>query len=116
MINRFLPYALIIDGREYAARTDFGVAIDALIALADEDLSYDEKAISVLQIIYPGYREIENITEAIVQAYWFLDGGDFIKSAHSFSASAMSCSICGSSMPEYNTDRFHFVFCSSMSC
>jgi len=82
MINRFLPYALIIDGREYAARTDFGVAIDALIALADEDLSYDEKAISVLQIIYPGYREIENITEAIVQAYWFLDGGDFIKSAH----------------------------------
>lgn len=73
-----LPTTLTVDSREYKIKSDFRIALLIFEAMEDSELNDFEKSIVVLKCLY---EEIpENKTEALKQAYWFLDGGDMPKS------------------------------------
>ena len=74
----FLPKTLSVDGREYAIRTDFRVALKIFEACNDSLLPPAAMARTVVNCLY---KEIpENALEAYTKAMWFLDGGDMPKS------------------------------------
>ena len=71
-----LPQALEIAGKSYKIRSDFRAELDIIAALNDPALSNQEKAIVLLQILYPDWEEITDYQEAIRQAMLFIGGGE----------------------------------------
>lgn len=68
-----LPAGLEIDGKNYAIRTDFRVALTILQAFNDTELNDQEK---MTVMLYSLYEELpENMEEATKKAVWFIDGG-----------------------------------------
>ena len=73
----FLPKTLEVDGREYAIRTDFRVALKIFEACNDSALNPFMRPYAVVNCLY---KEIpENRQKAYERALWFLDGGDMPK-------------------------------------
>lgn len=71
-----LPQALEIAGKSYKIRSDFRAALDIIAALGDPALSNQEKAMVLLQILYPDWEKITDYEEAIRQAMLFIGGGE----------------------------------------
>ena len=57
-------------------RTDYRVVLDIITALNDSELSEFEKAFVTVQILYENWEEIEDLEEAMKQAYWFINVGE----------------------------------------
>ena len=73
----FLPKTLEVDGREYAIRTDFRVALKIFEACNDSALNPFMRPYAVVNCLY---KEIpENRQKAYERALWFLDGGNKVK-------------------------------------
>lgn len=72
-----LPRSIELGGQEYGIRTDFRVILDILRAMADPELSSEEKAEVVLRILFWNPEEIpgEYAQEAIDKAMAFIDCG-----------------------------------------
>lgn len=72
-----LPKSLDVCGVTYDIRSDFRAVLDCCAALSDVDLTDDEKAIVVLDIMYPSFEEMppEHYEEAIKQCFWFINCG-----------------------------------------
>lgn len=76
MIGR-LPVKLNINGVDRAIRSDFRVALLIFQAYNDPDLQQHEKTTVMLDCLYEDFKDMSenDLSEAIQQALWFLDGG-----------------------------------------
>ena len=72
-----LPKALTVNGEEYTIRTDYRVALTIFEAYNDPDLSQTDKAFVCLNCLYETVPP--DISAALEQAAWFLDGGAKVK-------------------------------------
>ena len=72
-----LPKALTVNGEEYTIRTDYRVALTIFEAYNDPDLSQADKAFVCLNCLYETMPP--DISAALEQAAWFLDGGAKVK-------------------------------------
>lgn len=73
-----LPVSLEVDGKDYAIRADFRVILLVFQALADPELTEQEKAAVILQSLY---KELpEDLQGALEKAVWFMDGGQNFRS------------------------------------
>lgn len=73
-----LPKSLNVNGKDYAIRSDYRVALLIFRAFEDNELNGYEKLAVCLECLY---EEIPPDTEeAYKKASWFLDGGDMPKS------------------------------------
>lgn len=73
-----LPKSLEVCGVSYAIRSDFRAVLDICIALSDVNLTAEDKAIVLLDILYLDYAEMPpaHYQEAIEQGLWFIECGD----------------------------------------
>lgn len=73
-----LPTSLEVCGTSYAIRSDFRAVLDICIALSDINLSAEDKAIALLDILYPDFSEMPHSAyeEAIKQGLWFIGCGE----------------------------------------
>lgn len=68
-----LPKTIEIDCKEYKIRTDYRIALTIFEAFEDSELSDQDKAKVMLNLLY---EEIPiNVEKAMAKAIWFLDGG-----------------------------------------
>ena len=76
-MNYYLPKSLTVDGVDYEIRTDYRVILDIMEALADPELTDEDKAEVAFEVLYPDYEKIppQAKFEAIERAYWFINGG-----------------------------------------
>lgn len=72
-----LPETIELGGEEYEIRTDFRVILDILKAMADPELSDQEKSQVMLEILYwdPEEIPIEYLNEALEKGKEFIDCG-----------------------------------------
>ena len=77
-----LPTSLEIQGREYEIRADYRAVLDICIALADPELTEQQKGEVILKIFYPAFESIplDGLQEALEKCFWFINGGDDQKS------------------------------------
>lgn len=73
---KWLPTSLEVNGTEYPIRSDYRPCLEIFEAMADQELSTEEKWLVALQILYEDDIPPEHYEEAIMQALWFLNGGD----------------------------------------
>jgi hypothetical protein len=73
-----LPTSVTVNGTEYEIRSDYRKVLEICAALADPELSDQEKGIAALVIFYPEFDEMppESYQEAIGRLFWFLNCGD----------------------------------------
>ncbi|MEM5767594.1 MAG: Gp15 family bacteriophage protein [Bacillota bacterium] len=86
-----MPTSVEIGGVKYEIRSDYRAALDIFAALADPELTEQDKAVAMLTVFYPafdGYTEEqdgepvvvtmppEHYEEATRRCAWFLDCGD----------------------------------------
>lgn len=74
MIGR-LPTTLQISGEDHKIRTDYRDCLIILQAFADVDLTQEEKAQVLLDILYVDTLKEEELQEAYDKAVWFLNCG-----------------------------------------
>lgn len=76
-MNYDLPKTVNIAGSDYAIRWEYRDILTILTALADPDLSAEDKALATLGIFYPDVEclPVEDWKEALTRASWFIDGG-----------------------------------------
>jgi hypothetical protein len=72
-----LPTSLTIGGVGFPIRSQFPAVLDILIAFNDPELDDYGKAMVMLQILFPNWRDIppDNIDEALEKAVEFIDCG-----------------------------------------
>lgn len=72
-----LPETIELGGEEYDIRTDFRAILDILKAMADPELSDQEKSQVMLEILYwdPEEIPIEYLNEALEKGKEFIDCG-----------------------------------------
>jgi hypothetical protein len=75
-----LPESLCVCGRQLPINADFQNILTIFAAFSDEALTQEEKAYVCLRRLYKVPIPVNIASEAIKQAYWFLDGGDTPKS------------------------------------
>lgn len=58
-------------------RWDYRAALDVCVALSDPEFSNEDRALALLQILYPDWEEIspQDLQEAVTKGLWFLNGG-----------------------------------------
>ncbi len=71
-----LPTSLEVDGIEYPIRSDYRAALDICVALADPELSNQDKAVALLAVLFEDYEAISDYEDAIKKALWFISCGD----------------------------------------
>lgn len=73
-----LPTTITAGGKEYPIRTDFRAVLDVLIAMNDNEIDERGRALVVMKIMLPTWRDIprEHINEAIERAIEFIDIGE----------------------------------------
>lgn len=88
-----LPTKLNVNGTDRAIRTDFRTALLIMQAYNDPELIEDdiahEKIEAMLECLYEDLNDIvqEDITSAVEQAIWFLDGGSIQSSESKYKKS-----------------------------
>ena len=72
-----LPTNLEIGGIVREIRWDYRAALDICVALSDPEFSNEDKALVLLQILYPDWETFaqEDLQEAVNRGLWFLNGG-----------------------------------------
>jgi len=71
-----LPTTLEIDGVEHPIRSDYRAVLDICTALADNELTSQEKGLALLTILYEDVEAITNLEEAVKKGLWFVACGD----------------------------------------
>ena len=73
-----LPTSVDIQGAAYDIRTDYRCILDICAAIADPELSGQDKAEAALRIFYPDYDAMppEHRQEAVERCLWFIGGGE----------------------------------------
>lgn len=73
-----LPESVIIDGKEFAIRSDFRAILDIIEVLNGPELDAEERVFFALLIFYPDVYEIplDNLPEALRKCFWFINGGE----------------------------------------
>lgn len=76
-----LPTALEVNGCSYAINSDYRIALLIFTAYDDPELSNEERHMTCLRCLYTDFDMIprDDYTEALKQAFWYLDGGDISK-------------------------------------
>lgn len=76
-MNYYLPETLEVGGVERRIRTDYRVMLDIFEALADPELSQQEKAFVAVAILYEDFNDlsVNDYDEAIRKCFWFMNGG-----------------------------------------
>lgn len=73
-----LPTTLMVGDKELKIRTDYRIALRILVAYQDPELDEYEKVEVLLRCLYEeDIENIENIEDAIREAVWFLNGGNY---------------------------------------
>ena len=73
-----LPKSLSVDGKDYPINSDYRIALLIFEAYNDNELTQQDKSRVRIECLY---KEIpSNLSEALNQAVWFLDGGNIPKS------------------------------------
>lgn len=75
MINYDLPTQLDVNGKLYDIRTDYRVALDIMVMFEDVNLTLEEKATALIEMLYVDWKEIEDYNEAYEKAIWYIDMG-----------------------------------------
>lgn len=75
-----LPNSLNVGGIDYEINSDYRICLLIFEAFEDPDLNDFEKSMVALECLFKEHIQPEHFSEAIKQAYWFLDGGDMPKS------------------------------------
>lgn len=72
-----LPHSIELNGEQYDIRTDFRVILDILQAMADPELTEQEKNVVMLQILYYEPDDIpeEYLEDALLKGKEFIDCG-----------------------------------------
>ncbi len=72
-----LPMSIELSGVEYAIRTDYRAILDIFKAIADEELTEQEKAEIMLRILYIDWQDISrnDLQEALQKGKEFIDCG-----------------------------------------
>lgn len=72
-----LPTSVEINGREYKVRSDFRDILTTLEAVADVELTDQDRAEAVLTIFYPDLPDMpsSDYEEAVAQYLWFINCG-----------------------------------------
>ena len=72
-----LPKNLNVNGKEWAIRSDFRVALHVFQAMNDVDLDEAEKITVMLDLVYENFNDMSenDYAEAMKQAVWYLNGG-----------------------------------------
>lgn len=72
-----LPTSVEVGGIMRDIRWDYRAALDVCVALSDPEFSNEDRALALLQILYPDWEEIspQDLQEAVTKGLWFLNGG-----------------------------------------
>lgn len=72
-----LPMSIELSGMEYAIRTDYRAILDIFTAIADKELTEQEKTEVMLKILYIDWQEIssDDLQEALQKGKEFIDCG-----------------------------------------
>lgn len=73
-----LPQSVEIQGVEYSIRSDYRDVLNICIALDDQELDGQEKALVILDTFYPEFEEMPtgHYQDAIEKCFWFINCGD----------------------------------------
>lgn len=73
-----LPTSVVVCGTDYEIRSDYRAALDICAALADPELTNEDKVIAALDIFYPSFESMppDHYQEAVKQCFWFIDCGN----------------------------------------
>lgn len=69
------PKTLTVGDEDVPIRWDMWAALDIIRALNDPNLLPEEKNLVMLMILYPDYKALPDVGEALAKAVWFLDCG-----------------------------------------
>lgn len=70
-----LPTTVEVAGQKFAIRSDFRAVLDALAVLADPELTQQEQYMACLQILYPRWRDLPDLNDALQAAFIFINNG-----------------------------------------
>lgn len=78
MMTFALPTRVTVGGKEHGIRTDYRVILDICIALADPELSNEEKAVVCIGLFFINPEEIgtEHLQEALDECFRFINCGE----------------------------------------
>ncbi len=73
-----LPTSVTLGGAEHEIRSDYRAVMDIMAALSDVELTDEERGYIVLDIFYPGFKDMpeELYADAVKQCFWFINGGE----------------------------------------
>ena len=76
-MNLYLPETVTVCERELAIRWEYRDVLTVLAALADPELSQQEKTLAALAIFYPDAEDLEpdEVPEALERLNWFIEAG-----------------------------------------
>lgn len=77
MTSYDLPTSTVINGREYALRTDYRAILDVLEVMNDQTVTDEDRTLITLTIFYEGFERMPfgDFQEAIDYMKWFINGG-----------------------------------------
>jgi hypothetical protein len=70
-----LPTSVTICGQQFAVRSDFRAVLDAIVALNDTSQTEQERFESFIRILYPRWRDLPDMAEAMQEALVFINLG-----------------------------------------
>lgn len=72
-----LPTSVNVNGTEYSIRSDYRAILDIFQAIADPDLSREERVLALLFIFYPDFETMppEDYQGAVDRCFWFINCG-----------------------------------------
>lgn len=74
--DELLPTSLEVGGRRYAIRSDYRTALDILLALTDPEHDAEDRALTLLCVLFKEEIPVGDLQEAVEKGLWFLNGGD----------------------------------------
>ena len=76
-----LPTSVTVCGQEFAIRSDYRAVLDAISALRDPELSPQEQTLACLEILYPDWKRLPDLSAAAHAAMVFINCGKPVEAA-----------------------------------
>lgn len=76
-----LPTSVTVCGQEFAIRSDYRAVLDAISALRDPELSPQEQTLACLEILYPDWKLLPDLSAAAQAAMVFINCGKPVEAA-----------------------------------
>ena len=76
-----LPTSVTVCGQEFAIRSDYRAVLDAISALRDPELSPQEQTLACLEILYPDWKRLPDLSAAAQAAMVFINCGRPVEAA-----------------------------------